>query len=212
MNDPQELEKLQRKGTVHREALGYATRLLEHFVAEHFPHNPGWKPLPDLIGVLTQIDNAITIARDYKARLAAAPAVGGEDLRQALTNWFHSLPTDFLSNPKKCNAEFAALMRCIPADQPASPLRGREEIAAFLVARDDAYIAEGITPNLMDWARKQISNGRDAIHSGDCTKESHSCIRCSYEIAMRDADALLALSSSAPPEQPAGDQDKETQA
>lgn len=50
------------------EALGYATRLLQHFVAEHFPHNPYWKPLPDLIGVLTQLDNAITIARDYKEK------------------------------------------------------------------------------------------------------------------------------------------------
>mgnify|MGYP001610459267 CR=1 FL=1 len=64
--------------------------------------------------------------------LAAAPAVGGEALRQALTSWFHSLPTDFLRNPKKCNAEFAALMRCIPAAQPASPLRGREEIIRFM--------------------------------------------------------------------------------
>ena len=83
MTDRQELEKLQRKGTVRR-------------------------------------------SRDATQALAAAPAVGREDLRQALTNWFHSLPTDFLSNPKKCNAEFAALMRCIPAAQPASPLRGRE--------------------------------------------------------------------------------------
>ena len=81
MTDRQELEKLQRKGTVRR-------------------------------------------SRGAPQALAAAPAVGGEDLRQALTNWFHSLPTDFLSNPKKCNAEFAALMRCIPAAQPASPLRG----------------------------------------------------------------------------------------
>jgi hypothetical protein len=52
-------------------AQGYATRLLEHFVAEHFPPNPDWKPLPDLIGVLTQLDNALTIARDYKARIEA---------------------------------------------------------------------------------------------------------------------------------------------
>jgi hypothetical protein len=71
------------------EELGYATRLLEHFVAEHFPHNPDWKPLPDLIGVLTQIDNAITIARDYKARLAAQPAspLRVEDARHEVANW-----------------------------------------------------------------------------------------------------------------------------
>ena len=47
----------------------YARNLLVHFVEEHFPHNPDWKPLPDLLGVLTQLDNAITIARDYKERL-----------------------------------------------------------------------------------------------------------------------------------------------
>jgi hypothetical protein len=58
--------------------LGYATRLLEHFVAEHFPHNPDWKPLPELIGVLTQLDNAITIARDYKEKLRAYEGSTGE--------------------------------------------------------------------------------------------------------------------------------------
>jgi hypothetical protein len=51
--------------------LGYATRLLQHFVAEHCPHNPDWKPLPDLIGVLTQFDNVMVIARDYKSRIEA---------------------------------------------------------------------------------------------------------------------------------------------
>ena len=68
--------------------------------------------------------------RIARAVLAAKPAshaaVGGEDLRQTLTNWFNSLPIDFLRDPKKCNAEFAMLMRCIPAAQPASPLRGRD--------------------------------------------------------------------------------------
>jgi hypothetical protein len=64
-------------------AQGYATRLLEHFVAEHFPPNPDWKPLPDLIGVLTQLDNALTIARDYKARIEALEAA----LRDNETRW-----------------------------------------------------------------------------------------------------------------------------
>jgi len=63
--------------------------------------------------------------RIARAVLAAKPAShaaeGGEDLRQTLTNWFNSLPIDFLRDPKKCNAEFAMLMRCIPAAQPASP-------------------------------------------------------------------------------------------
>jgi hypothetical protein len=52
------------------DAYGYAKRLLEVFVAENFPPNPNWKPLPDLLGVLTQIDNASTIARDLRAQNA----------------------------------------------------------------------------------------------------------------------------------------------
>ena len=52
----------------------YAENLLRSFVSQHFPPNPGWKPLPDLLGVLTQIDNASTIARDYRARVAKLKA------------------------------------------------------------------------------------------------------------------------------------------
>ena len=55
-------------------ALGYATRFLEHFVNEHCSPVPDWKPLPDLLGVLTQIDNSTTVARDYNARIEALEA------------------------------------------------------------------------------------------------------------------------------------------
>lgn len=67
-------------GAAEPDALGYATRLLTTFVQEHFPTIPDWKPLPDLIGVLTQIDNAITIARDYKSRLATPPIRGDQPI------------------------------------------------------------------------------------------------------------------------------------
>jgi hypothetical protein len=53
------------------------------FVREHFPNNTAWEPLPDLLGMLTQMDNASTIARDYKARIKALeealrPFAGGD--------------------------------------------------------------------------------------------------------------------------------------
>ena len=57
-----------------KEALDYATSLLAIFVNEHCSPVSGWKPQPELIGVLTQLDNAITIARDYKARIEALEA------------------------------------------------------------------------------------------------------------------------------------------
>jgi hypothetical protein len=50
-------------------ALRQATSLLEIFVTENFPPNPDWKPQPDLLGVILQLDNASTIARDYRAEI-----------------------------------------------------------------------------------------------------------------------------------------------
>jgi hypothetical protein len=50
-------------------ALREATRLLESFVGEHFPPNPDWKPLPDLIGVLSQLSNAVVVARDLRREI-----------------------------------------------------------------------------------------------------------------------------------------------
>lgn len=42
------------------DALAYATRLAQHMADNHYPEVPQWKPLPDLYGVLTQIDNMLT--------------------------------------------------------------------------------------------------------------------------------------------------------
>lgn len=39
------------------DAHGYATRLAAAIQARHFPEITQWKPLPELAGVLTQIDN-----------------------------------------------------------------------------------------------------------------------------------------------------------
>jgi hypothetical protein len=64
------MREIGRLEAQNADAYGYAKRLLEVFVAENFPPNPNWKPLPDLMGVLTQIDNASTIARDLRAQNA----------------------------------------------------------------------------------------------------------------------------------------------
>lgn len=43
------------------DCLGYATRLLVSLMEKHYPdRSPEWAPLPDLYGVLTQIDNLST--------------------------------------------------------------------------------------------------------------------------------------------------------
>ena len=43
---------------LYAEATGYARSLAAAITHKHFPENTEWKPLPDLIGILTQIDNA----------------------------------------------------------------------------------------------------------------------------------------------------------
>ena len=44
------------------------------FVREHFFDNTGWQPLPDLLGMLYQMDNASTVARTYRDRADEAEA------------------------------------------------------------------------------------------------------------------------------------------
>lgn len=52
------------------EAKTYLRNLLTIFVHEHCDPVPEWAPLPDLVGMLTQIDNAITVTRDRQAEIA----------------------------------------------------------------------------------------------------------------------------------------------
>jgi hypothetical protein len=53
------------------EATTYLRNLLVSFVNQHCEPVPEWKPLEgDLIGMLTQFDNASTVAREFRARIA----------------------------------------------------------------------------------------------------------------------------------------------
>lgn len=54
------------------------TRVLVHFVREHFPENTTFKPLDDIIGLITQFDNASTIAREYVSRIRSLEADNAE--------------------------------------------------------------------------------------------------------------------------------------
>lgn len=47
-------------GTPEERAYNYARRLAEILSAKHFPPNPDWEPLSDLLGVIYQIDNMTT--------------------------------------------------------------------------------------------------------------------------------------------------------
>lgn len=95
--------------------------------------------------------------------------------------------------------------KCALASQPAAaPVGGREEIAAFLLARDGADTNVPVPHGLILWAHNLLTNGKDAAHSGDCTNECHSCVRCTADRALRDADAILAAAGRAALQKDAG--------
>jgi len=73
---------------------------------------------------------------------------------------------------------------------PGYAVKALETVAAFLLARDEEY---AVTPNMLQWAKTLIDHGRNAEHSGDCTKESHACGRCIADKALADAAAIIAL-------------------
>jgi hypothetical protein len=56
-------------------AVAYATRLAQSLVSQYYPGNTGWQPLPDLYGLLTQIDNATTGIAEFGEHRATAAIV-----------------------------------------------------------------------------------------------------------------------------------------
>ena len=56
------------------EAQKYATDLAASLCRKHWPENIGWKPLPDLYGVISQIDNMTTGIADKAYRKALEEA------------------------------------------------------------------------------------------------------------------------------------------
>lgn len=60
----------------------------------------------------------------------------------------------------------------------------RDEVAAMLLNRDE----DG---NVIVWARRQIAEGKESTHNGDCTKQCYTCRRCLADRAMADADKII---------------------
>jgi hypothetical protein len=62
------------------DALGYATRLAEAIYEKHYRDDaPEWKPLPDLLGLLTQIDNMTAGLTRTRANCAGAATTVSAD-------------------------------------------------------------------------------------------------------------------------------------
>lgn len=65
------------------EACRYLENLLRSYVGKYCDPVPDWRPLPDLLGMLTQIDNASTVTADFLTRATTAEAEA-RAMREAL--------------------------------------------------------------------------------------------------------------------------------
>jgi hypothetical protein len=120
------IENQQPGEPVAWEAYEYAARLAQHIHDTHYPDgSPEWKPLPDLMGVLSQIDNALTGLTLAHPR----PRVGVTE----------AMVEAFLSAYAKCELYngwtfthrmgVRAGIRAALADSPAPPANGGGEVA-----------------------------------------------------------------------------------
>lgn len=72
----------------------YATQLLVSLMEKHYPdRSPDWQPLPDLMGVLTQIDNLSTgLVRTTPPAPQPAPSPGNGEVLEALRAKIEAIP------------------------------------------------------------------------------------------------------------------------
>lgn len=59
------------------------------------------------------------------------------------------------------------------------------EVAALLLDREEGG-------GVLVWARDVIAAGINAKHDGDCTNQSHACLRCGADEAIKDARHIIA--------------------
>jgi len=68
----------------------------------------------------------------------------------------------------------------------AKALSDDEKLAAIIMLTYDMEPAT-FTPQ---WAMNYVRAGKDEPHSGDCTKQSWTCMRCCYDEAMKMVPAI----------------------
>ena len=96
----------------------------------------------------------------------------------------------------KANARFIAAAPGLVRDLMALVEQQRRTLACMLLWSEDAeYFVAGVEPHTPSHVARfhSIMAALTEQHSGDCTRESHTCSRCHAERLLRDADDLLAL-------------------
>jgi hypothetical protein len=79
---------------------------------------------------------------------------------------------------------------------PTLPALGEEELAALLLDADEFGNDEKARVLNEGWAARLLAAGKDQPHSGDCTKQPWTCIRCQRETWLSAARRVLARLSA----------------
>lgn len=105
-------------------------------------------------------------------------------LGEALEGWEDgaNYKGEYLKEKHGDAADIARVRAVLQKPVKERRLTRQEKIAAALLAADDEVSVEH--------GEKMIGLGRTAEHSGDCTKQPWSCIRCRYDDCMRFAAEL----------------------
>ena len=91
--------------TPEERAYNYARSLAEILASKHFPANPNWQPFPDLLGVISQIDN-MTTALVHKDKINEAL----ERAALALSALEQIIPADLEYEEQRCrNGDYVAV-------------------------------------------------------------------------------------------------------
>lgn len=101
---------------------------------------------------------------------------------------------------------FADLVRRSQAEsamagkEPSASVRLVNELAAWLVALEDAAMYEPVPDSLVQHGRMYIHGALTEKHSGDCTNECHTCVVCSGSDHIAKAKQILAAMHLAQPQ------------
>lgn len=95
----------------------------------------------------------------------------------------------------KANARFIAAAPTLVRDLMARLAEQQRALACLLLWVEDAtYFVEGVEPHTPSHVTRfrSIMAALADPHSGDCTRQSHTCSRCHAERLLQDADDLMA--------------------
>ena len=153
--------------------IGYASNLARSLVAKYYPDNTGWQPLPDLMGLLTQIDNATTGIAEFGERraIAASQAQVADWRRREMQAIGAAISTRSWHELERAYNQLRDKMDAMPRSDAVHPSHPPSDLQHYDIGWDNG-IAEGrrqATAAIVAWLKQggATSWTTEAIERGD---------------------------------------------